>query len=183
MGDSTLVAPVLFLKPPSAAVAVKAGENRVAVKLPRGRGSVHYETEIVLHLGPDASTFDAATLGLDLTLRDVQAAARAKGSPWETAKVWPGSAVLGPWLDLKSMGDYLDAEFTFELNGKTVQRGVGRDMVSCPATALEAAATTVGVAPGDLFFTGTPAGVGPLAPGDVGVLKWGDRLAVEVAFE
>ena len=209
MGDATLVAPVIFLKPPSAAVCVREGEGRVVVQLPRGRGSVHYECEIVLRVGADgggrgrggglfpgaarasdllprrspASSFDQATQGLDHTQRDVQADARAKGSPWETAKVWPGSAVLGPWLELGSVPDWLDTEFTFELNGTIVQRGLGRDMVSGPAAALAAATATVGVSANDLFFTGTPAGVGPLAPGDVGWLRWGGWLAVEAVFE
>ena len=87
MGDAIIAKPVLFLKPPSAAVAPAGSPPAVEVALPRGRGSCHYETEIVFRVGADGATLDAVTLGLDLTLRDEQAAAKKAGHPWESAKV------------------------------------------------------------------------------------------------
>lgn len=93
MGDAIIPAPIFFLKPPSAAVCPTCasvdenGRTSVQVTLPRGRGSCHYETEVVLRVGADGASFDAVTLGLDLTLRDVQNAAKKAGHPWEAAKV------------------------------------------------------------------------------------------------
>ena len=183
LGDDPPPEPMIFLKPPSS-VVVADGGKRTTVTLPRGRGAIHYETEIVLRVSQHVTTTcDAVTLGLDLTLRDVQATAKKRGWPWETAKVFPGSAVLAaPWVDLASFPDWASVPFTFTLNGEQRQRGLGSDMSTPPAAALAAAAATVGVRPGDLLFTGTPSGVGPLTPGDVGVLEWGDRVRVEVEF-
>lgn len=182
-GDARPAEPMIFLKPPSAAVTAPAGA-RTSVRLPTGRGSVHWETEIVFRVAQDdAGRCDAVTLGLDLTLRDVQAEAKKRGWPWDTAKVFPGAAVLAaPWIPLADFPDWDATPFTFTLNGDVKQRGAGRDMLTPPAAALAAAAATVGVRPGDLLFTGTPAGVGALTAGDVGVLEWGDRLRAEVEF-
>ena len=79
--------PVIFLKPPSCAVYAKKEEGKegglpvAVVKVPRGRGSCHYETELVLRVGPDGKGFDAVTIGLDLTLRDVQNECKKTGHP------------------------------------------------------------------------------------------------------
>jgi 2-keto-4-pentenoate hydratase/2-oxohepta-3-ene-1,7-dioic acid hydratase in catechol pathway len=173
---------MIFLKPPSAAL-VAPPDAPLRVPLPQGRGSVHYETEIVFRVGPDGATCDAVTLGLDLTLRDVQAAAKAAGHPWDAAKVFPGAAVLGAWVPLASFDDWADTPFTFALNGDVKQTGRGRDMITPPPAALAAAAATVGVVPGDLLFTGTPAGVGPVVVGDAARVAWGGRVAYDVVFE
>jgi 2-keto-4-pentenoate hydratase/2-oxohepta-3-ene-1,7-dioic acid hydratase in catechol pathway len=86
-GEAIIPKPVIFLKPPSAAVEAAGSPLTVSVTVPRGRGSCHYETEVVLRVGPDGGGFDAVTLGLDLTLRDEQNAAKKAGHPWEAAKV------------------------------------------------------------------------------------------------
>ena len=78
--------PVLFLKPASAAVYAAEQHARVPVKLVKGKGDVHYEAEVVLRLN-EALEVDAVTLGLDLTLRDLQATLKKDGHPWEIAKV------------------------------------------------------------------------------------------------
>lgn len=183
-GDAPPPEPMIFLKPPSAIVSAQAGA-RTRVRLPTGRGSVHWETEIVFRVSADDATrCDAVTLGLDLTLRDVQAEAKKRGWPWDTAKVFPGSAVLvTPWIELSTFKDWADEPFGLSLNGVSKQLGRGRDMLTPPAAALATAAASVGVCPGDLLFTGTPAGVGALTAGDVAVLEWGDRLRAEVEFE
>ena len=90
MGDPIIPKPVFFLKPPSAAVAPPSPGGTVEVTVPKGRGSCHYETEVVFRVGPDGGGFDAVTLGLDLTLRDEQNAAKKAGHPWEAAKVREG---------------------------------------------------------------------------------------------
>ncbi len=78
--------PVLFLKPPSAAVFAAGQNAQVPVELVKGKGDVHYEAEVVLRLN-EALEVDAVTLGLDLTLRDLQAKLKKDGHPWEIAKV------------------------------------------------------------------------------------------------
>ena len=84
--DSTACRPVLFLKPPSAAVFASAQNAQVPIELVKGKGSVHYEAEVVLRLN-EALEVDAVTLGLDLTLRDLQAQIKKNGHPWEISKV------------------------------------------------------------------------------------------------
>jgi 2-keto-4-pentenoate hydratase/2-oxohepta-3-ene-1,7-dioic acid hydratase in catechol pathway len=86
-GERLIPKPVIFFKPPSAAVEAAGSPLSATVTVPRGRGSCHYEAELVFRVGADGKTFDAVTLGLDLTLRDEQAAAKKAGHPWEAAKV------------------------------------------------------------------------------------------------
>jgi len=107
MGDALIPEPIFFLKPPSAAAGGggPGGSGPVSVAIPRGRGSCHYETEVVLRVGSDGASFDAVTLGLDLTLRDVQNAAKKAGHPWEAAKVKEeesreGGGTLAPFVGL-----------------------------------------------------------------------------------
>lgn len=176
MGGPTLSMPVVFLKPPSCAVYAKKAEGTTTeedlpvavVEVPRGRGSCHYETELVLRVGADGKAFDAVTIGLDLTLRDVQSESKEAGHPWESAKVFRGAAVLGDWVPLLPSTDasYLDLPFELDLAGRSrVQSGVGSEMMVLPQAALKHVDSLMEVCPGDLLFTGTPAGVGPVLPG------------------
>lgn len=184
MGGPALSMPVVFLKPPSCAVFAKKSEQGgggtttteegqlpvAVVEVPRDRGSCHYETELVLRVGADGKSFDAVTIGLDLTLRDVQNECKKTGHPWESAKVFRGAAVLGDWVPLHSdaspSSSYLDLPFELDLAGRSrVQSGVGSEMMVLPQAALEHVDSLMEVCPGDLLFTGTPAGVGPVLPG------------------
>ena len=88
--------PVLFLKPPSAAVYAAKQNAEVPLELVKGKGDVHYEAEVVLRLN-EALQVDAVTLGLDLTLRDLQAKLKKDGHPWEIAKVW-STCCLAPCM-------------------------------------------------------------------------------------
>ena len=97
-------------------------------------------------------------------------------------QVFAGSAVLGPWLPLAAFPDYMSVPFSFALNGAVVQTGVGSEMTTHPGPAVDLAAALFPLLPGDLLFTGTPAGVGPVVPGDAGTLAWGDRLSYSVKF-
>ncbi|MEK7689449.1 MAG: fumarylacetoacetate hydrolase family protein, partial [Bdellovibrionota bacterium] len=127
-GEAIPEKPVLFLKPPSTIVKAAHFGDRVRVTLPIGRGAVHHECEIVVRLGPGLKP-DAVTLGLDLTLREVQADLKKKGHPWELAKVFDGSAVLGPWIPLSDDAlEFLDWEFEFLVDGLTKQKSRGREM-------------------------------------------------------
>ncbi|KAK9916305.1 hypothetical protein WJX75_001059 [Coccomyxa subellipsoidea] len=122
LGDAVPDKPVIFLKPPSSAVVASSQQGPVAVQLPRNRGHVHYEAEMLLRLNDDLEV-DAVSLGLDLTLRELQSELKKKGHPWEIAKAFPNSAVIGPWIDVASFPDFLTTEFSFKLDG--TPKGVG----------------------------------------------------------
>jgi acylpyruvate hydrolase len=165
---------VLFMKPPSCIVPV--GQP---VVLPRGRGAVHHEAELVVMLsggGSDIPILSAlqhishVTLGLDLTLRDLQNELKKKGSPWELAKSFEGAAPLGGWVPYKDQ-TLQDLEFEFKVNGALRQHGRTRDMLFSVARQIQILSKTWALSAGDIIYTGTPAGVGPLAPGDHLVLE------------
>jgi 2-keto-4-pentenoate hydratase/2-oxohepta-3-ene-1,7-dioic acid hydratase in catechol pathway len=179
LGDAVPEKPVLFLKPPSTVIQARGAEDVVRVPLPEGRGATHHECEIVLRLDAQGR-FDAMTLGLDLTLRDLQATLKKAGHPWEVSKVFCGSAVLGAWMPLAP--DYLTREFSLWINGTLRQKGRGSEMRFSPETCLDYARTCFPLVAGDALFTGTPAGVGPLALGDQAELKWGDATVLRAAF-
>ena len=147
---------VIFNKPWSCAVCAAKNGDTISVSLPEHRGTVHFETEIVLRVGPGDSIADV-TLGLDLTLRDLQKRLKQNSHPWEIGKVFPGAAVIGPWCNLAEQ-DYLEKEFTLSIDGKLRQKGLGRDMGLKPIDTIKYIAEKFLVCEGDLIFTGTPAG-------------------------
>lgn len=167
---------VVFMKPGSC--LVPAGQT---VTLPKGRGSVHHEAELVLRLDAKGA-IDAITLGLDLTLRELQSELKKKGSPWELAKSFDDAAPIGEWTPYK--GQNLQAlEFTCSVNGALRQRGHTRDMLFSCERILTILAQTWRPLAGDVIYTGTPAGVGPLVSGDcielssdaIGRFEWNCR--------
>lgn len=98
------------------------------------------------------------------------------------AKCFPGSAIIGPWIPVEKFEDYLEKEFTFGLDGEIRQSGRGRDMRLSPEEAIQYVEEYFPLSEGDIVFTGTPAGVGEVKPGQVGELSWGDRLNYKVQF-
>ena len=165
---------VVFLKPASAIV-----EEGQPIVLPKGRGSIHHEAELVVMLTgggrdiPQKEALDCVagiTLGLDLTLRDLQTELKNKGKPWELAKAFDGAAPLGdvqPYLDQKLQ----KMEFTCHVNGQLRQHGKTAEMLYPVAQQISILSQTWALEPGDLIYTGTPKGVGPLLPGDEIVLE------------
>jgi 2-keto-4-pentenoate hydratase/2-oxohepta-3-ene-1,7-dioic acid hydratase in catechol pathway len=152
---------VVFLKPPQALVSPPG-----PVVPPEGAGEVHHEAEVVVRVGTGARA-EAVALGLDLTDRTRQARDKAKGLPWASAKGWKTSAAVGPFVPVDD-APALDAiRFSLRVNGAVRQRGDTRLLLWPVARALEALDRRFGLRPGDLVFTGTPEGVGPVAPGDV----------------
>ncbi len=181
LGDKVPPKPVLFMKPPSASVLAGAQHDTVQVRLPEDRGIVHYETELLLRLSDDLQ-IDAVSLGLDLTLRDVQKELKENGWPWEIGKVFEGSAIIGPWIDLKQFPNYMEEEFQLKLDGKKVQHAKGNDMTTKPEEALPYIKKYFPLCGGDVIFTGTPVGVGPVSNGQLAELTWGDKLEFKVQF-
>jgi 2-keto-4-pentenoate hydratase/2-oxohepta-3-ene-1,7-dioic acid hydratase in catechol pathway len=181
LGDAVPSSPVLFLKPPSTAVYCKQSGDVVSINLPQGRGIIHPECEIVLRMNSE-EVFDAVTLGLDMTLRDIQTDLKKKGHPWEVAKVFQHATVIGPWIDLSNFKEYLDTPFSFSVDGKTHQTGLGREMRFSPTECFTHIQKHFPICPGDCLFTGTPAGVTAVSPGQSAELKWGHRLSFQVHF-
>jgi fumarylpyruvate hydrolase len=172
---------VLFLKPPSASIQVAVMGESISATLPKDRGSVHHECEIVVRLN-SAGEIEAVTLGLDLTLRDLQAQLKKNGHPWEVSKVFAGSAIIGPWISIADFSNYLEAEFTFSLNRQIRQRGIGSHMRLSPDECVRLASQYFTLIDQDVIFTGTPAGVGPLQAGEISELIWNDRVLFRVKW-
>ncbi|HZW15123.1 MAG TPA: fumarylacetoacetate hydrolase family protein [Brevundimonas sp.] len=150
--------PFFFSKPADALVSDGADPL-----FPTATADLHHEVELVCAIGEDGSIVGWA-VGCDLTRRDLQAAAKARGRPWDAAKAFDQSAPCGP-LTLGPLPDPA-APISLSVNGATRQSGRLDNMVWAPDEILTKARTLWDVCSGDLIFTGTPEGVGPLQPGD-----------------
>jgi len=168
--------PVVFMKPWHALVAPPG-----PVRPPPGIGEVHHEAELVVRIGPAGAPV-AVALGLDLTDRTRQAAAKKAGEPWATAKGFRDSAPLGPLVALKDAPPLDAIRFTLRVNGVERQRG-DTSLLLRPVPRLVADLDRwFGLREGDLIFTGTPEGVGPLARGDVAELAMEGVPAASARF-
>ena len=163
--------PVFFLKPADAIVIDEA------VPYPRGTQDLHHEVELVVALGRDAPAgeldpADAAALifgyavGLDLTRRDLQTAAKAKGLPWDTGKAFDHSAPISAIVPVAEAGELGARALSLEVNGQLRQRGSLDDLVWNVPEILHELSRLYALRAGDLVFMGTPAGVAALQPGD-----------------
>lgn len=162
--------PLVFLKPPSALV----GDGGTVV-LPAASQDVHHEVELVAVIGtggkniPEAealSHVDAYAVGLDMTARDLQSAAKHGGRPWSVAKGFDTFAPLGPLAPAASIDDPQALRIRLTVNGEARQAATTRDMIF-PVAALVAYCSQIfTLMPGDLIYTGTPEGVGPVHAGD-----------------
>ncbi len=170
MGNAVPSEPVIFMKPATSLVHV--GEP---LKVPVSQGSVHHEMELVVMLGkegvaisPEAALAHVSkvTLGIDLTLRDVQNRLKKAGHPWEQCKSFDGSAIIGDFVDWPAKANIQDIEMRCLVNGKLRQQGNTRDMLFPVADIIAFLSQYWRLLAGDLIYTGTPAGVGPLIPGD-----------------
>jgi len=150
--------PFFFTKPADAVVT--DGTDPV---FPIATTNLHHEVELVCAIGMDGTVIGWA-VGCDLTRRDLQAAAKEKGRPWDAAKGFDQSAPCGA-LTLGALPDPA-ASITLAVNGEMRQSGRLDDMVWNPDEILAKARELWDIQPGDLIFTGTPEGVGPLQPGD-----------------
>jgi len=150
--------PFFFSKPADALVTDGADPL-----YPTATADLHHEVELVCAIGEDGTIVGWA-VGCDLTRRDLQAMAKAKGRPWDAAKGFDQSAPCGA-LTLGPLPDPA-GPITLSVNGEIRQSGRLDDMVWAPDEILIKARTLWDLRPGDLIFTGTPEGVGPLQPGD-----------------
>ena len=182
-GDRAL--PFFFTKPADAVMP-----NGSDVPYPSRTKNLHHEVELVVALGGGGSDVKADTalslvfgyaVGNDLTRRDQQGAAKDLGRPWDTAKGSDHSAPITPIITVAKVGHPVAGRIWLEVNGKPRQQGDLSDMIWKVPEIIAELSTWFELFPGDLIFTGTPAGVGPLVPGDrvrggvdgIGVLEHG----------
>lgn len=172
MGVAPEGPPVLFFKPPSALFAPAPDRP---LPLPTDAGEVHHEVELVAVVGrrgrdvPVERALDHVrgyAVGIDLTLRDLQSAAKKAGEPWCLSKGFDGSAPIGEVVPREGVGDGSGLAIALSVNGEIRQSGNTGAMLRGVAELVAFASRRITLEPGDLIFTGTPAGVGPLAPGD-----------------
>lgn len=158
--------PIVFLKPQTALL-----KDNKPFYLPEWSKDMHYETEIVLKVCKQGKYieekfahkyYDEVTVGIDFTARDIQAQQKAKGLPWEIAKAFDNSAVTGEFRKPK----YKNINFSMNLNGVQVQKGNTGDVIFSFEKIIAYASQFFTLQQGDLIFTGTPAGVGPVKVGD-----------------
>lgn len=163
--------PMFFMKPADAITLDPV------IPYPAATAELHHEVELVVALGRDApgagtSIAEAADLvygyaiGLDLTRRDLQAQAKARAHPWDVAKGFDQSAPISAIIPADELGDLHGLSIQLQVNGQLRQRGQLQDMIWSVAEILHALSRLFALRAGDLIFTGTPAGVGPLRPGD-----------------
>ena len=171
MGYAAAEPPVLFLKPPTAIVP-----HGGAVRIPPGMGAVHHEVELVVAIGKGGRNIPEATalehvlgyaVGLDMTLRELQAEAKKKGEPWTIAKGFDTSAPVSEIVPVDEVGDGSGLEIALDVNGVRRQGATTSAMLHGVPALIAQVSRRLTLARGDLLFTGTPSGVGPVVPGDV----------------
>lgn len=163
--------PLLFLKPSTAWLD---GSTATELELPRFSTEVHHEVELVLRIGrggkdlPPARALehvDAVAVGLDLTARDLQAVAKKRGEPWAVAKGFDHSAPTSAFVPWSADESLEDLALELSVDGELRQKGSVRSMLFPPAELVAFVSSRFRLEAGDLVFTGTPEGVGPLLPG------------------
>ena len=171
MGSDPNREPPFFFTKPADAVVPASG----AVPYPPATQDLHHEVELVVALGAGGTDIDPADamalvwgygVGLDLTRRDLQAVAKDAGRPWDMAKGFDASAPCSPLIPAASLGHPRDARIWLEVNGALRQQGNLNEMIWPIADVISLLSRLVTLAPGDLIYTGTPAGVAALEPGD-----------------
>jgi 2-keto-4-pentenoate hydratase/2-oxohepta-3-ene-1,7-dioic acid hydratase in catechol pathway len=143
---------------------------------PEFTNELHYEAELVLRISKNgkyvsesqaAHYYNAITVGIDFTARDIQKELKEKGLPWEKAKAWDCSAVVGKWIDLKHEMISKSINFSLKLNDELVQTGNSKNMLFSFNRIVSEVSKYFALNIGDLVFTGTPAGVGECVVGDI----------------
>jgi len=186
LGNEVPTSPVIFMKPSTAVLA--EGKN---FSIPSFTNDLHYEGELVLRVSKQGKNLkvlnvldycDTITVGIDFTARDVQSKLKEKGLPWEKAKAFDDSAILGKWLPLTEAILEKPIRFSLHKNGSMVQDGDSSLMIFSLAIILENITEYFTIYPGDLIYTGTPVGVGPTLKGDVfeGYFEANQVLSVKV---
>lgn len=163
--------PMFFMKPETALLP----EGKPFL-YPDFSKEIHYETELVLRICKTGKNiaendapyyYNAITVGIDFTARDLQSQCKAKGHPWEVAKAFDGSAPVGKFQEISKLKNSGDITFGMKRNGEWAQQGCSRDMIFSFDKIIAHVSRFVTLQDGDLIFTGTPQGVGEVCVGDV----------------
>ena len=169
MGSKVPSEPMVFMKPSSSLLV-----NEKPLYYPEFTQELHYEAEIVIkickngkYIQPEyaRSYFNAIAFGIDFTARDLQRKCKEKGHPWEIAKGFDGSAPISSFIPLSEVHEN-GISFHLDINGQTVQKGNTRDMIFNFETLICHISKYFKLLEGDMIFTGTPVGVGPVQIGD-----------------
>lgn len=159
--------PVIFIKPDSALL-----KDSKPFFIPDFTSQCEYETELVVRicrLGKNIAErfahryYDAVTVGIDFTARDLQRKFRAEGKPWELSKGFDNSAVIGDFVPVSELPGIQNLNFHLDIDGKTVQKGFTGDMLFTVDQIIAYVSRFFTLKIGDLIYTGTPVGVGPVA--------------------
>jgi 2-keto-4-pentenoate hydratase/2-oxohepta-3-ene-1,7-dioic acid hydratase in catechol pathway len=178
--------PVIFCKPDTALL-----DNNEPFYYPSFTTNLHYELELVLKINKQGKNigekfahryYNQITVGIDFTARDIQDQVKEKGLPWERAKAFDNSAVVGTFVELDSLANASNIEFQLHKNNSLVQHGFSQDMLFNFDKIIAEISTFITLRTGDLIYTGTPAGVGAVAIGDVlvGTLEGKELLNFEI---
>ena len=162
--------PVFFMKPETALI-----KNNLPFYLPDFSKDLHHEVEIVLKINKPGKNiteafahkyYDEISVGIDFTARDIQNDLKNKGLPWEKAKAFDGSAPVGKFINKKEFSDIQNLNFHLNINDKVIQKGNTKDMIFSFGKIISYISAFITLKKGDLIFTGTPHGVGPVKLGD-----------------
>ncbi len=179
--------PVIFLKPDSAILP-----NKHPFYIPSFSNEIHYEVELLVkinRLGKHIALnfahkyYDEIGLGIDFTARDLQAKLKENGLPWEKSKAFDGSAVVSKFVSKSTFQDLNAIPFSLTKNKKIVQRGNTKNMLWKIDEIIAYVSTFMTLKIGDIIFTGTPAGVGRVAPEDVLIGKIEDLTFFEIKIK
>jgi len=170
LGNDEPDEPVIFMKPKSALL-----QPHTPFYYPEFTNELHYECELVLRISKNGKYiqekfankyYDAITVGIDFTARDIQNELKKKGLPWEKAKAWDNSAVVGKWVPMNNLKNKKEIDFGLYKNKELVQKGNSTEMLFDFDSIVAHISNYFSVNIGDLIFTGTPAGVGEVVVGD-----------------
>tara|TARA_R110000765_G_scaffold69914_3_gene135621 strand:+ start:1303 stop:1914 length:612 start_codon:yes stop_codon:yes gene_type:complete len=178
--------PVFFLKPDSAVLL-----SQHPFVIPEFSKEVHYEVEVLVkinklgkYIQPKFAHkyYDKIGLGIDFTARDLQRKCKEAGLPWEMAKAFDGAAVIGDWVSKEELGDINDLNFSLEKNDEQVQKGNTSNMLFKIDELIAYVSQFMTLKIGDVIFTGTPEGVGPVALDDklTGYLSGRQMFAINI---
>ena len=171
LGNDIPDEPVIFMKPKSALL-----QSHTPFYYPEFSNELHYEVELVLRICKNgryiperqaSKYYNALTVGIDFTARDIQNELKAKGLPWEKAKAWDNSAIIGKWVDTTPALLKEPINFSLKNNEVIVQEGLSDDMMFSFDQIIAHISNYFSLNIGDLVFTGTPAGVGECVVGDI----------------
>lgn len=178
--------PVVFMKPDTALL-----KNNAPFFYPSFSEAIHFEAEIIIRISKEGKNiaekfahkyYDSIGLGIDFTARDIQEKAKANKLPWLLSKGFNGSAPVSEFFPLENFKDTKNIGFSLKLNGEEKQRGNTSEMIFSFESIISFVSTYITLKKGDIIFTGTPSGVGPIKINDTleGYLEENKVLQVEI---